>query len=203
MEAADQRSCKMMKVTVINRVFQQSRRKPRILFHYSTILFLFYLITESYADNYITSNPYYSGCLHQFQQQRQQELQQTRHGEHVTLNGPTTSIYYNARVCNSNDELPEAVEMGYCRLPEFPEYNMEIRIATGNWDSATMLGWLAQILLSEILGVPSTIESGMYGSSRDFYDINGAIGKYKGTRRMCSLLIEYFRASHSFVFPRL
>jgi hypothetical protein len=48
---------------------------------------------------------------------------------------------------------------------------MEIRIAAGNWDSATaMLGWLVQMILSEISGVPTSIESNMYGSSRDFYD---------------------------------
>lgn len=80
---------------------------------------------------------------------------------------------YRPRVCNSNDP-PAAIQEGVCRQPDFEAY-LEIRIATGNWDSATMLAWLTQIVLSEIAGIPSTIESGMYGSSRDFYDVNGAI----------------------------
>jgi hypothetical protein len=55
---------------------------------------------------------------------------------------------------------------------------MEIRVAVGNWDSATALGWLTQIILSEIMGVPTSIESGMYGSSRDFYDPQAALGEF-------------------------
>jgi len=55
-----------------------------------------------------------------------------------------------------------------CKEPAF-DY-LEIRIGPGNWFSATALGWLVQIILSEVLGVPSTVESASYGTSRDFYD---------------------------------
>jgi hypothetical protein len=97
------------------------------------------------------TNPYFSGCLQQ------------------KLEGWT-----KPRVCIGRHDPSNALEMGLCQ--ENPFDYMEIRIATGNWDSATALGWLTQIVLSEILGVPSSIESNMYGSSRDFYDRQGAIG---------------------------
>jgi hypothetical protein len=106
------------------------------------------------------SNLFYSGCLY-------------KHSLQNATNSTPFSPSYRPRVCNSNDP-PEALQQGFCRSPDFESY-LEIRIATGNWDSATMLGWLTQIVLSEIAGIPSTIESGMYGSSRDFYDIDGAI----------------------------
>lgn len=99
------------------------------------------------------TNPYFSGCLQQ------------------KLEGWT-----KPRVCIDRYDPPNALEKGLCRKNPF-DY-MEIRIATGNWDSATALGWLTQIVLSEMLGVPSSIESNMYGSSRDFYDPRGAIGQY-------------------------
>lgn len=107
------------------------------------------------------SNPYYSGCLHQ------------------RLPGWT-----KLRVCSTRrqdrDDPQSAIAQGLlCRPPEFDDdYYMEIRIAVGNWASATALGWLTQIILSEIVGVPTSIESNMYGSSRDFYDPQSAIGTY-------------------------
>ena len=96
------------------------------------------------------SNPYYSGCLHQ------------------KLEG-----WKNLRVCSGRMDPPNAAALGLCRPPPF-DY-LEIRVGTGNWDSATALGWLTQIILSEILGVPSSMESGMFGSSRDFYDPQGRV----------------------------
>ena len=86
------------------------------------------------------TNPYYSGCLL------------------AKYPGWT-----QPRVCSPRHELSE-----HCRPPPF-DY-LEIRMGTGNWDSATALGWLAQIVLSEVLGVPTSIETNAWQSSRDFYD---------------------------------
>jgi len=97
------------------------------------------------AEPTIVKNPYASGCLRS-----------------------KLESWDDLRVCNSNDP-PHAAKMGLCREPSF-DY-LEIRIAPGNWFSATALGWLAQIILSEVLGVPSTVESASYGTSRDFYDL--------------------------------
>ena len=96
------------------------------------------------------SNPFYSGCLYQ------------------KLEG-----WENLRVCSKRTDPPNAAALGLCRPSPF-DY-LEIRIGTGNWDSATLLGWLTQIILSEVLGVPSSIESGAFNSSRDFYDPIGRI----------------------------
>ena len=58
---------------------------------------------------------------------------------------------------------------------------MEIRIHTGDWESITYESWILQILLSEILRVPTTIDSGVGNTaSLNFYDPRGAysFGKY-------------------------
>jgi hypothetical protein len=61
------------------------------------------------------------------------------------------------RVCNSLDP-PEAKELGYCRDSPF-DY-AEVRIASTNWESANLGAWILQILLSEILDVPTSLEGG-------------------------------------------
>jgi len=95
----------------------------------------------------ISINPYYSGCLHQ-----------------------KVPGWTKLRTCGRHDSVKEVGVS--CQPPNFESY-LEIRIATGNWDSSTALGWLTQIILSEILGIPSSMESGALGSSRDFYDVHG------------------------------
>lgn len=94
------------------------------------------------------TNPYYSGCLR---------------AKLPTFNP-------QPRVCTSIDDIGTGSNEDalLCRTSTFN--NLEIRIGAGNWDSATALGWLTQIILTELLGVPSSIESGAFGSSRDFYD---------------------------------
>ena len=92
------------------------------------------------------SNPFESGCL-------QQEL----------------PGWTKLRVCNSNDP-PGAAEQDppLCRTDEF-DY-MEIRIAAQNWESSFLEVWVLQIILSELLGVPTTIETGKYDGALDLYD---------------------------------
>ena len=87
-------------------------------------------------------NPYTLGCLH------------------------TNELVSQIRVCNSEDP-PDAAESGKCRTP--PIDYMEIRINVDNWESITFEAWILQILLSELLDVPTTIEPGSYAGSLNFY----------------------------------
>jgi hypothetical protein len=51
---------------------------------------------------------------------------------------------------------------------------MEVRIISGTWESITFNAWLMQILLSEILQVPTTLESAFPNISINFYEESGA-----------------------------
>ena len=73
------------------------------------------------------------------------------------------------RVCNSED-APDAAERGFCKMPQLGLDYMEIRIATQNWESAFFEAWMIQILLSEFLDVPTTLETGTPNASLNFYD---------------------------------
>jgi len=73
------------------------------------------------------------------------------------------------RVCNSQDP-PEAEAMGFCRPS--PLGYKEVRLAGKNWEAANLNAWMLQILLSEILDVPTSIEGGSYGLNLNLYDID-------------------------------
>lgn len=63
------------------------------------------------------------------------------------------------RICNSDDNA--ANDFTTCRkasLDSILTYD-EIRIASGDWESSIFLSWIMQILMSEILDVPVTIET--------------------------------------------
>jgi hypothetical protein len=76
------------------------------------------------------------------------------------------------RVCNSNDLGID----GYDKCVKEAEHQYdEVRIAPGNWDSSFYLTWVLQILLSELLRVPTTVEFGFNNkkhtsSMGSFYD---------------------------------
>jgi hypothetical protein len=71
------------------------------------------------------------------------------------------------RVCNSEDP-PEAAGAGICRIPDF-DYT-EIRIFSANWESVILEDWVLQVLLSELLDVPTSIEPGLPGARINLYD---------------------------------
>ena len=71
------------------------------------------------------------------------------------------------RVCTSNDP-PEHEKLGYC-TPNIFEYG-EIRIASQNWESAFFETWILQTVLSEMLGVPTSVETAKPNTTVDFYD---------------------------------
>jgi hypothetical protein len=78
------------------------------------------------------------------------------------------------RTCNSDD-----TDTSKCSENDM-QY-MEIRIHTGDWESITYESWIIQILLSEILHVPTTIDAGLGNDlTLNFYNNRGefAYGKF-------------------------
>mmetsp|Transcript_9803 Transcript_9803/g.21246 ORF Transcript_9803/g.21246 Transcript_9803/m.21246 type:complete len:1284 (+) Transcript_9803:172-4023(+) len=71
------------------------------------------------------------------------------------------------RTCHSGDP-PEALERGDCRPS--PLGYQEVRILALGWESSFLGAWILQILLSELLQVPVSIETGDPSLSDDFYD---------------------------------
>ena len=73
------------------------------------------------------------------------------------------------RVCNSEDP-PNAAQLGICEdassNPSMLEY-MEVRLLGRSWESGNFVNWIYQIVLSEMLGVPSSVESGSYETRLD------------------------------------
>lgn len=93
-------------------------------------------------ENAQCSNPFAQGCLYR------------------QLGSPK-------RVCNSDDPL-NASQIGLCRVPDVQQ--MEIRIHIQDWESVTFEAWILQIVLSEMLSVPTTIETGTPLAKANFYD---------------------------------
>ena len=74
------------------------------------------------------------------------------------------------RTCNSED-----TDTTKCSSNDL-NY-MEIRIHTGDWESITYESWIIQILLSEILHVPTTIDAGLGNvESLNFFHSEGGYG---------------------------
>ena len=97
----------------------------------------------------------------------------------LALKGITNNIFDDVhkapvRVCSSNDD-PSSAELGFCRPPDLQLGYTEIRILSQNWESSFFSTWIVQVLLSEILGVPTSVETGSPGKSVDFYDIGNAM----------------------------
>ena len=89
------------------------------------------------SKTWTCTNPFASGCLR-------------------TLLG--SENFPNKRVCNSDDGTDP--DTSVCDLPD-PNFNYtEVRIAPGNWESTLFNAYILQILLSELLGVPATLETG-------------------------------------------
>lgn len=91
----------------------------------------------------LAANPLERGCLHYHNKTRK------------------------IRVCNTDDP-PSAADEGACRIPDF-DY-MEIRLLSNNWESAVFESWILQIILSELLEVPTTTETSDADAKINFYD---------------------------------
>ncbi|CAB9522519.1 Receptor-type guanylate cyclase gcy [Seminavis robusta] len=95
-------------------------------------------------------------------------------------NGLCTNTFYNGgclksvlpnwnrtRVCNSQDP-PEAEALGYCHHSSM-DY-VEVRVAGRAWESINFNAWILQIVLSEMLDIPTSIEAGVPDMNLNFYD---------------------------------
>lgn len=118
-------------------------------------------------DDGFCSNPYQQGCLR-------------------TVLG--SDIIPNKRACNSDDPA-DAAEKGLCEISQL-NYD-EIRIDNQDWDNPMVSAWVMQILLSEVLYVPTTIETGDPNLSYDFYDPRGAEDK-----KYVTYPYDYLRNAH-------
>jgi len=77
------------------------------------------------------------------------------------------------RVCNSDDHI-STEEKGNCRAEKGGRNSFnytEVRIGIGPWDSIQYEAWILQILLSEILDVPTSTESGHPDVNLNFYNL--------------------------------
>ena len=111
--------------------------------------------SNSNNNNNSNSNPFHAGCLqHQLGADKWKPL----------------------RVCNSDDD---ATTMGVsCRPPPLPY--PEIRMYTQNWQSVFFTSWLLQIILSELLDIPTTIETGYAEFDQmDFYTPTPPLGGFQ------------------------
>ena len=77
--------------------------------------------------------------------------------------------HHRVRTCSSDDPTSSA-EKGYCR-PSTLGYS-EVRVSSQNWESAVFVSWILQILLTELMDVPVTIETSHPDAIMDFYDID-------------------------------
>jgi len=68
-------------------------------------------------------------------------------------------------VCNSEDPKSSP----FCQ-PNTADGYSEVRIFEQNWESAIATSWMLQIILSEILNVPATIETGVADQNANFYN---------------------------------
>ena len=124
-------------------------------------------------DGFCT-NPFQGGCLRSLLASKDYAEKYGNEDGGDESNSPSPSLaalrrrlLAAPRVCNSEDGSAE-VERGICveNVNEYPE----VRLYSQNWESAFVLSWIMQIIYSELLGVPSTIETGMVGKNLNFYD---------------------------------
>ena len=104
-------------------------------------------------------NPYKQGCCYSLQNSEKQVSDETLSGR-----------VFPKRVCNSEDGTPTSSDSAVCRQPSLPQPpRQEIRILAANHQSALIQAWILQILTSELLGLPATIESGSPSLNLNFY----------------------------------
>lgn len=106
------------------------------------------------TPNGLCSNPFVSGCL------------QNLLAEELAARQGSDAVLQKNRVCNSDDDIDTILE-GLCLPPPW-EY-MEIRILTGNWESSLLTAWALQIFLTELLQIPTSIESSDPNRQGNFY----------------------------------
>jgi hypothetical protein len=86
------------------------------------------------------SNPFQRGCL-----------QSTLLRDSGAISGE--HIFLPQRVCNSDD----AINNDLCKISDFDGIYPELRIHHADWTSNMFQAWIYQIMLMEVLGVPTTV----------------------------------------------
>ena len=101
----------------------------------------------SVCENGKCTNPFEQGCLN---------VMSEKYGK---KNIPFPSAFETTRICNSDDDATPEDDKN-CRKATLADYFLydEVRVAPGNWESSIILGWITQILLTEVLEVPVTLE---------------------------------------------
>ena len=116
----------------------------------------------SICDEGSCTNPFEGGCLY------------TR--SFKDEDGYSNSLK-NRRVCNSNDAQAADGGSTMCRQLDSDVRVDEVRIAANDWESSILLSWIYQIILSEILDVPVTLEFNVderQTEAGSFYDRNNS-----------------------------
>lgn len=111
----------------------------------------------------ICSNPFQAGCL---KAMLESDVYKDNNIIQSQVEALRRRVQSTARACNSEDST-DAMERGLCINSVAYE---EIRLFAQNWESAVIASWVMQIVYSEVLGVPSTIETGMADKNLNFYD---------------------------------
>ncbi|CAB9499317.1 expressed unknown protein [Seminavis robusta] len=125
----------------------------------------------------VCSNPFEKGCLVGMASTLQDEEKKEMLYSFLNKYNPS-----QIRVCSSDDP-PTASAQGLCvnhstsstdrrQQDELYADYKEVRILSQNWESAYFSAWIMQIILSELLHVPTTIESLTRNHSlhNNFYD---------------------------------
>ena len=119
------------------------------------------------------NNPYESGCLRSFHNHKMKKGGGSAEEDVLTTK-------YKLRMCNSDDDktftiggmddVASTTNGGLCRIEEYSD-NFELRLHTQNWEAAIFEVWILQIVLSELLNVPTTVETGTpFVQGLNFYD---------------------------------
>ena len=121
-------------------------------------------------DGFCT-NPFRGGCLRAMlgsdEYGGMYSSEDASTAESETLQALRRRLLSRPRVCNSED-APDVLAQGLC-VESDNEYT-ETRIYSQNWESAFVNAWIMQVIYSELLGVPSTIETGKADKNLNFYD---------------------------------
>ena len=104
----------------------------------------------SVCENGKCTNPFEQGCL---------KAMGDKYGEKNFTRIKTS--FDEIRICNSDDYRKG--DTSRCKIPDWKEFFEmgEIRIANSPWSSAFVFSWMIQIILTELLEVPATIENGV------------------------------------------
>jgi len=121
------------------------------------------------------TNPLIHGCLHhelQYGSYLDTDINKTQKIELLK------SLVQDVRICNS-DDASHFLDKGICKMKDAIFNYTELRIAPNNWESPIFIAWVIQIILSEILGVPVSIESGSKEKTEqrkflNFYDLDNS-----------------------------